>query len=485
MESVLGKITVIQIADLGKIRFMNMKLDSKNNLVRFVGPNEAGKSTVLDSIQNLFQSSSSIPNGIIRNGIYSEGVRAGEQIDKGMARVETENGYVIERVVRKSKDGSQVAELKVLHNGVPVQGGPLNFLKSVSTKYPDPHKVSNLSEKELFTELSSLIQFNFKKYDDEIAETKEDSKAARVLLKNLGAEVRMPASEKPEVIPGKSLSELIAAAGPKRLALQIRKDNFNRAANVWDNAITEIKELEEKITHLKESLLNLKDKGFNRDNPPTDTELEELDKRITSLSTNSQVVQEWTAYENDSKKRKEYSDRLFKNEQKCLVLEKDKWSAFLRDAKASLPEKTVMLTETGSVIRETDNIPWETLSHSSRLTLAAHLCMATIPEGALRAVYIERGESIGSEKRAIIAQVADKYDVQVFMEVFSEDQVVGDGIFLLEEGEIKMGEEVIPVVNFPRENEQFANDYKDKIPAEQFGTEEEVVEESNSDFDLF
>ena len=436
MESVLGKITVIQIADLGKIRFMNLRLDQKENLVQFVGPNEAGKSTVLDSLQNLFQSAANIPEGIIRKGLYTEGVKAGAAIDRGLARVETSKGYIIERIVRLDKNGKQVAELKVLFNGAPVQGGPLKFLQSVSTKYPDPHKVSNLTEAELFEELSGLIRFNFKIYDDEIERLKEDSRDKRAMLKALGAEVKRPEGEKPEIIPGKSLPEMLKEAEPMRELLERRRKNYAEAAATWDEGLKKIEEFNEWLKGFEAWQMEIMAKGFNRNTPPKDEVLEALEKEIKAAAGNSEAIKLWTDYETDSTKRKTLQDGLFKNDQASMLQEQKKWDDFLQSAESLLPAGTVSLTNEKGVVRSSDGMPWGTLSHASRLTLASHLCMATIPQGAIRAVYIERGESIGTEKKAIIAKVAEEYDVQVFMEVFSESGEKGDGIFLLEEGEV-------------------------------------------------
>jgi len=486
MESVLGKITLIQIADLGKIRFMSMKLDEKDNLVRFVGPNEAGKSTILDNLQSLFQSSSNIPNGIIRNGFYSEGVRAGTPIDKGMARIETSNGYVIERVIRKNKEGAQTAELKVLHNNIPVQGGPLGFLKSVSTKYPDPHKISNLSEKELYEELASLINFDFKRFDDKITAIKEDSKTARVLLKNLGAKIEQPLSIKPEVLPEKSLVELFRIAEPMRVQFDIKVAEYKNNLRTWEEAVKSIEDYKNKIIMLESQMDSMTASGFNPDTPPVDPDLMNIENEIRELSKNSEVIKEWNNFENDYVKRKEYSERIFKNDQDVLMTEAKKWEEFAATAENFLPKNTVRLDSSG-VLRAADNLPWDTLSHAARLTLAAHLCMATIPSQALRAVYIERGESIGSDKMKIIARIAKEYDVQVFMEVFSENGMTGDGVILLEEGEVVFPGNEAPIeVNFPPERPvapELNREVNNEIPKEE--KKEEQFASYDPGLDLF
>ena len=460
MDSVLGEITLIQIANLGKIKFMSLKVEGEK-LVRFVGPNEAGKSTILDRLQNMFESATKLPKGIIRKGLYQEGVDAGRPIDKGMARIETSAGYVIEQLVRTTKAGEQKAELKVTHNGMPVQGGPVGFLKSVSSKYPDPHMVANLSEQELFKELFSILNVDLSSFDEQIEAEKQRATEARAAIKMLGSPKEKPLLECPMPIDElgidglrKTRDSLAEKYGEEKAKFDSAKQKLEEHKNNHNVLLESVKRLEKELAEARETATVLTgriEKGsewiVNKDNIPDDSELKKVSTTIDSYIDNSSLIQEWEAYKKDVMLRTENNETLDIVKKNVERLQTEKSDKVLT---TPVPAKNIYITETGSVMRieAKDDLHWDTLSMSARLAAATELCINTIPDGALRVIYIERGESIGSDYRKMIADIAAEHNVQVFMEVFSEDSIEGDGVFMLEEGEI-----VNKIINPPKEME--------------------------------
>jgi hypothetical protein len=439
MNNVLGDITLIQVADLGKIKFATFNLDGER-LVRFAGPNEAGKSTVIDVVQTLFTDASKIPDGIIRHGLYTEGRKAGQQIDSGMARIETSNGYIVERIVRLDKNGKQVSQLTVTQNGMPVTGGPLNFLKSISSKYPDPQKVSELEEGALFKELFELSGVNLDGFNKGIEDAKEEAKLTRRELSRLGAEKQEPAERPIEVEGG--IQNLYSRQTELKLKQQSIGTEKTELGQRITRSLDQIESAEKEIIRLK-GLINEKQESVNLDKLRLEVlekedyseEILELDTQIEAFEKNSALFQAWSDYESDQNLRKAYQETLRESAETVQRLEIKKREALLS---AELPINDLELTEEGYVVRQTEEgaIRWNTLSHSARIALATELCIATIPDGGVRAIYIQRGESIGSDKRKILAELARKHDVQIFMEVFTEDAIQGAGVFTLEEGEI-------------------------------------------------
>jgi predicted ATP-dependent endonuclease of OLD family len=336
MDSVLGEITLIQIADLGKIKFMSLRVDGEK-LVRFVGPNEAGKSTILDRLQNLFEDSSNVPEGIIRKGFYKEGVHAGKEIDRGIARIETSNGYVIEQIIRNTKAGEQKAELKVTQNGMPIQGGPLKFLKSVSSKYPDPHYIANLKEAELFKELSLLLNVDVSEFDKIIVAERQKATEARAAIKMLGAVKQKPEKEKPEGVEEgveelKKKRDLLTEEYGKRKANHDAATlSKNELSEKKKNAEFRILQLEEELSKLKtdssilEERLEKADEWFA--DPENSIDTVELDKVTLALDNyidDVQLANEWVEYEKDVAARVENNEIITKTQEACLQAEKDK-----------------------------------------------------------------------------------------------------------------------------------------------------------------
>jgi len=307
-----------------------------------------------------------------------------------------------------------------------------------------------MSGKELFAELWAILGIDLTEYDEAILAQKEIAKDARAQLKVLGAPKIKPEGEEPVDLP----ENFEALIDSERIAADIMNEEADKYRNLQDRFIKGndlLAENVKKIDDLKTSIRNLEKAGENIANElvkittametqtPILEESQATHKLLSEQSQNYHRISEaanlWKTYNTDVELRVQSNQLLEKCKTNIETIQEERDEAINN---IDIPVTGLSIIEEGEVGRISGDefYNWDTLSMAARLTAATELCINTIPEGALRALYIERGESLGEDYRKLIASLAASKDVQVFMEVFTEQMLTGDGVFMLEEGEV-------------------------------------------------
>ena len=452
----IGDITLLQIANLGTIKFLSFSLNKKGDLIELHGPNDSGKSTALNALQFAFQGATKIPKDIIRHGVYTDGDKIGEPIDRAKVRVETSSEWVIERTIRKNKKGDQISELSVTRKGLAPAGGAQTFLDEISSRYSNPQLVADLPSKELFQTLATLARIDTATIDSKISSLKDDQKIIRKQIKNAGVLVK-PVDPKPKM---KDVSVLVNTYD--EIKQWITDDNYAKeqlqanikAEEVEKTVVNTIiedmkRELQEASINLDEIIIRIKtlkkQQKYAVETDPlyTETEIAEMKNEIEGASTIQTLVSQWDIYENDKEALTSLDKEMEVLSQKLTAKELEKTAAFVE---AELPMKGLRITEEGDVFFEKDL--WENVSESSKLLIATRLCVNSIPDAGLKYIYIHRGESIGTEKRKQIAKIAKEKDIKILMEVMDESgPELSDNKIYIREGEIVLAGEVVDITN--------------------------------------
>lgn len=422
METI-GDITLLQISDLRCIKFISIELDPESGeLIKIAGPNDSGKSTVLDGLKFAFEGAANIPKGVIRNGLYSEGKLAGKEIDRANIRVETDAGYIIERVIRKDKHGQQVAELSVTKKGEGQIASAQTFLNEISTKYPDPTVIAELEGEELFKEIVKIANIDLSSIDSQIEEIKLDMKAYRKELKDLGT----PTPPKGERIEEKKMGTLITELNEKRRQRQERdqaEEEISRMKVRIDSLKQELQAAEEAQDKLNVQLSTLPE--------VSDEEIELLEEGINNIEEHNKLAREWQQYDEKVKQRQFADQHLNELHDQANEVMKKRYEELLN---ANLPGG--LLLENGTVTLGEDRIMWDSLSTSQRLELGTLLALYSIPEGAPKYLYVQRGESLGKERQREIAKLAKEQGAKVLMEIMSEKPEHEDNAIVVRHGEV-------------------------------------------------
>lgn len=444
----IGQIIQLQVADLGCIKFVNIGLDKNNNLVRIAGDNDAGKSTVISAIKFAMEGAANIPQDIIRHGTYKEGDRAGAPIDRAYIRLETDQGYIIERVIRKNKKGEQVTELNVTRSGEgAIEGGAQTFLDSVASKYPDPSRLAVQPSKDLWKVLVEIFGLDFKTEDEKIAELRTEAQFLRRQLKAIGVPEKPQTDEDTEHFlrwDEEDIDKFVREFHERDKELLQIKEKRSHAARQAEDAEQKLEDLQKQMSAINDSIHATKTllddhrismSQYDHQLKDGKDKLEEHRSAVFYAETAKSVIRAMKEYEAKISEGESIKTAL---EETAATIKKLEESKRKKIAEAKLPEG-LLLTEDGQVVKGEFN--WDTLSDSERLKTAMQIACRTLPEDGLRYLYIQRGESIGLEKRKIIAQTAKEYNAIVFMEVFTEHKIPEDGVIHIREGEIVQPEE--------------------------------------------
>lgn len=421
----LGRITLIQIANLGVIKYANIRMD-KEKIHKVAGKNGSGKSTLINAIRFAFEGKEVIPDDVIRHGTYTDGEKIGQEIDKANIRLETSNGYIIQRIIRKNANGEQVTDLKITKNNKVIDGGPQTFLKSLLGSYRDPQKIASMSSKELFDLLMSNIDLSG--LEAKLQEIKLEQQVIRKSIKNLG-EILPPELPRPE---GNFNLDVINEK--LKTVVYINDKSFKD----FTNTETFIKSQAEKIASMEKELTAAKEAyelsvnalpGLKREYEKSLSERQELETMREKYIETRDCTIAWEDYD------RKISDK--ERLEKEMELQKNLESSIVEDIRKTVTESPlpmdVKCTEDRKVF--INDILWENVETSRRLTEAIKYCASMIPKDGLRLLTIERGESIGTKLLSHLEKELEKNNVELLMEVFSESKDI-QASFVIEEGEI-------------------------------------------------
>lgn len=436
----LGEITLLQIQDLGIVKYMALKLNEKGALTKVVGPNDSGKSTILDSIKYAIEGAAAIPDNSIRNGQ-----------DRALVRIETSNGYEIVRKLRR-KDGDQVEELEVKVNGAPIKSAQ-KFLSSLSARFPDPQDIADKSGEELRKALMTMLEGSTSFFAKAIDEVKINQVVVRKQIKDLGAEPYKPEGiDESAAVPLEKLQQDAQVAADLHAKIKAEQD---RAANERESFIRELASLRAEKERLLSRLAEIDAKieeieGEDKVNEEgmarrsnvllsAFAEKERTGNLLQSALKSSAELERLKAWKEWTERKKALDEQYATNDENQKKLEAARRKA-IEDAKFGA--ENLRLTEDEVFLGDT---PWDRSSTSARLIAGAKLAAATIPEGGLRVLYIHRGESIGREKMEALAQFARASGISIFVEVMTDDEPAEQpGLVYIRAGDIRFGAEGEP-----------------------------------------
>jgi DNA repair exonuclease SbcCD ATPase subunit len=414
----IGRLTLLQVENLGILKAMSLSLDEMGNLIRITGPNGAGKSWAINSILYGIARGNKIPDGVIKDGTAFARIK-----------MKTGEGYTFTRVITQGPDG-QKESLDVTKDGAPIKGARA-FLDSVSSEFMDPSSFIDLKGNEVYNRASAF--FNFSEIDSKIEKIKTSSSAARAERKAYGTPIK-PELPWREITGYEDLKAKKVEAQSKYneqlTAYTVAKDSIQKANDGLRDIRNDISALEAQLAKLRDQekmMAELVSSLPILGDPPSDAEVSELTKAIDSFAEQRLINASWDDYLGKTKKIEALEATIKMNDDLIEEAKKLKDEAMRSLGSVSFADGSAFV----------DGRAWELCSTSQKILASIELAAATIPEGGLRVLYIHRGESIGSEIRSEIIKAADKHDLQIFMEVFDEKALLPeDGVVHIIDGNI-------------------------------------------------
>jgi hypothetical protein len=434
------KVIQFTAENFKKIRLVEVA--PKGRRTTFTGRNGQGKTSVLDAFWALFAGKRGIPEKPVRKGAQKSKLSAVLGDDSGKPLL------VIKRLIQD--DRTTTVTVEAAPGAERPAGTPQAVLDTLIGEMSfDPIAFIHLETKKQIEILRTLVKVDVDL--DDLTDTNKIDYAERTIVNRAVEELRAQAAAAlyspglpKEKVDEVEISERIAAANRANAGLAetikfrqglIEKVGIGRRA-VEGNESTisqlheEVEDLAEKLERAKDALrvahevhpkllTNVQIAQQALDEAPAE-ELIDVQPLNDELAT-AQV----TNREIDRRMRREDLDRKLSDKQ----AEAARLTRSIEDrdekkrealANAQMPVEGLGFSEEGVFFK---GLPLENLGEAEQIRVALGLAMASNPK--LRAVPIAHGESMDDESLALIDQMAEENDFQIFMAKVDSSGAVG------------------------------------------------------------
>lgn len=442
----------------------------ENRIIQFTGPSAAGKTSAMKGLMYLLNGKYAIDEGV--QAVNDKAERA-----VGELTIETPDrskSFTIRRVLPAGKNARPTETLYDNIAGKPVNMGPQGFLadlfagnitedrKKNKKLVFDPLEFVGLSSRNQVQILQEMMGVDAEK-DRELD---NQDKAAKTPI---NAEVRVLQTQLanlPPVIDGlpkkpidlEVFNKKIAAAGEenkKQQEIAQKKNDLGAAASrvgmELERNATFIRTQKEKIEEIKRNLktaeLGLKaaeteQANISKQHSAAEKAFKDAPEAkyvdVVALSQEKDTAQRTNSAILNREQREEISEtiqakqgEIEKIDQRIADRKTQREQAI---KKANLPVEGIEL----KTVAEDDEqvffkgLPLKNASEGEQIRITVEILMALNPQ--LRAMFIQRGESLDQKGYEVLAKLADKYDFQIWMAKLDTSGAEG---YVLEEGRLK------------------------------------------------
>ncbi len=383
------KIVSLEAENIKCLKAIEIKPDG--NMVIIGGENEAGKSSILDSIEYALAGSKHIPEKPIRNG--QEKARIVVDLDEiQVIRTFTKNGT---NLVVKSKDGATFPSPQAMLDKLV---GNLSF---------DPSEFFRMDDKERIEVLKKIVGLDF----DELNKKYKEVFDQRTDINRRGKELKAQYDGLPfhKDMPDKEVSVAeLSKQLTDALAVNQKLDEAKKSLDHNKLRLTEIEEQIKLLTKEKESR-----KSFIKKEESTLDKIQRIDLLEIQDSINS-------AEDINNKVRENIKKR-------SLNIELEK----LRDESGNLSQELESITDTKKEMMENakfpikglsfdedtvmfNNIPFDQISQGARIKISVAIGLVMNPK--LKILLIRDASLLDDKNLEMIAKMTAKMDAQVWLE---------------------------------------------------------------------
>ena len=400
------KIISLETTNYKRAKHVEIKPDPNGNLVIVAGKNGQGKSSVLDSIAAALggANSKTTPKPIQDGEDRAEIILETEELT--VTRVFTPSGS---RLTLTNKDGAKF----------PKAQAKLDEL--VGKLSMDPLAFTLLGDKEQLAQLLDLVDLPF---DPETLEAErrtvfEERTAVNRRVKEFESALaqfgELPADLPTEEV---SVSELL---NEYRAGVD-RNESYSRSHATAENAWNRVTELRQQLAKAEADAKSAQEEYDLHDKP---VDLTGIQARIDGAEETNKLVRK-------AKERGALEFQLQATRGKAgqLTAKLDEIAKTKADglAAAQFPVEGLGFTEDGVTYQ---GVPFKQASSAEQIRVSMAMAIALNP--ALRVIRIQDGSLLDSDSLALVRQVAEEHDFQVWLEIVSEDQ---EGAYTIIDGEI-------------------------------------------------
>lgn len=414
------KIIRLQIENTKRIKAVDIS-PGDEPVVVVSGKNGAGKTCVLDSIEYAFAGKASLPPKLIRDGA-----------DKSLIRIDL-GEVAVERVTTEKDSYFTVKNAEGFSASSPQELSESMY----SAVAFDPLSFANMGPKDQMETLKALVGLDLSKLEAE----REDVYVARRTANKEGKELKAQLRGTPEhedVPDGPvSVSDLMAelekreavnqANETKREAVEALRTEALTVKSGRDQLLKQIAELEKQVEAKTTELEKITAKG-RKDTEAVekleDTDVSEIRVQMAAADEVNEKVRANGVRKNLALELTEATDRAAKLDERVKAIDKKKADAL---AKAKFPIDGLAFDADGVTFND---IPFEQSSQAEKLRVSVAMALAMNPD--LNVVLIRDGSLLDDGNRALLEQMAEEKDGQIWLEVVDQDEqasvIIEDGM---------------------------------------------------------
>lgn len=392
------------------LRIKTLRISPDKNVVKLVGANGAGKTSVLNSIKFALMGKKDLP---------SKPVHDGEK--KGHVEIELSGGISVDWTVNTDRD----VKLVVKKDGIPMKS-PTTMLEALVGKIAfDPLAFVRMEPKKQIETLKQVANLDFSDLEAKYSKLYSDRTAVNVNIKRIdGALAKLPtwhkdAPEKPT--PPGELDRNYQAA------LNLTRDRQSVAEMIGD-LDQAIATLEDKLKIAKVDRETLQRKLAGMAKAPDPKAVEALKAQLENMAETNRK-----AGENARRREMEAELKAARADEEDLSEQLDHVAATKKKrlADAKLPIKGLEFDDNEVVY---DGLPISQLSTSGQIRVSLAMAIAMNPE--LRVCFVRDASLLDKESQKIVAEMAEKHDFQIWEE-FVDTTTADSSAIVLEDGEQK------------------------------------------------
>ena len=373
------------------MRLKAVEIEPKGNLVVIGGRNGQGKTSLINAIASLFGGAGELPELPIRQG--EESARVIAELDD-CTITETVSGAG-RKIVIKNKKGWAVSSPQTMLD------------KLTGKKMFDPLSFVRAKPDEQAATLRNLTGLDFTGIDKEVKRIYDERTAQNREVARLKAVASsIPEVEAPnEEVTSASIVAEITAANAKNNERATRVASCETLREGIDESRQQISTIQSRIAQMEQALTErqteLDTQGPSIDVAPITARLSEIEKANANVRKRKERLR--TTYAANSAQEK--SDEMSK---KLEVLYATKASAI---ARTKFPVEG--LSFNGDTV-QFEGLPFSQTNSAKQIRVSVAIAAALNPE--LRMMIVRDGEKLDDEGLQLLAQLADEFNVQIFLE---------------------------------------------------------------------
>lgn len=398
------KIIELQAENVKHLKVVNIKPDG--SVVVIGGDNEAGKSSVLDSIMYALGGQSTIPVKPIRNG------QKKAQITLDLGDIEVVRTFTAKgtKLVVKNKDGAAYGSPQAMLDELT---GNLTF---------DPLAFSRLDSKKRLETLKKVLGLDFTDLDTEYKKAFSDRQDVNRRGKEL--KIQFDAIEDSKDVPDEELSvsdmlEELSKGLKRNSTIEEVIAQQNRDQEELSTTLKQIRQLNKKATELADQIKAKE--GTLAKQEKCDTTKLEVD--VKSAEVTNKKVRDKKAKDKLGQELKDLRKKSGELSTKLETINKDKETQL---SETKFPIKKLSFDEDGVIF---DGIPFDQCSTAQQIKVSVAMGLVMNPK--LRVLLIREGSLLDAKNLEMIAKMAKRADAQIWIERVSKGEecsvIIEDG----------------------------------------------------------